>query len=47
MDSQEFDVVIAQQLEELPQHYPELTNTWLDAVFGKQRKVVSAKLNKL
>ncbi|MHA1516721.1 MAG: hypothetical protein ACTSPF_14415, partial [Candidatus Heimdallarchaeaceae archaeon] len=47
LDQQEYDILIAEQFEELLQLFPEITNTWLDTKFGKQRKIVKAKLNKL
>ncbi len=47
LNAQEFDVLIAQQLEELPQQYTELTETWLDVNLGIQRKIVNAKLTKI
>ncbi len=47
LDQQEYDILIAEQFEELLQLFPEITDTWLDTKFGKQRKIVKAKLNKL
>jgi len=47
LDQQEYDILIAEQFEELLYRFPEITDTWLDTKFGKQRKIVKAKLNKL
>lgn len=47
VDQQEYDVLVAEQFEELQQIFPEITDTWIYTKFGRQRKILKAKLTKL
>ncbi len=47
LDLREYDVLVAEQFEELKQIFPEITDTWFYTKFGIQRKILKAKLTKL